>query len=208
MAYSVLGIYNQAFARIGQPKQASLSDNTTPIIQANLAWEYIRDEVLEAHDWTFAKTRVALAKNATSPSSRYAYAYTLPADFLKIAKQNPDDPPVYPASYPYILESLPDGTQCLFTDYDNSDQDLYLTYIRREENPARYTATFCSAAAFRLGAELALVITESQKKFEALFSLYEQAITKAKGLNNSSDYLQDETGSTAWELAGRGTGEI
>jgi len=203
MAYSVLGIYNQSFARIGQPKQNSLTADTTPIIQANLAWEYVRDEVLESHDWVFAKTRVAIAQNATAPSNGYDFAYTLPADFLRVCRQDENDPPIYPANYRHIIEALPDGTLCLFTDYDNSAEDLLLTYIRREENPARYTASFCSTAAFRLAAELALVINESQKKYETMMALYDGALARAKGLNVSGDYMANETGSTDWELAGR-----
>lgn len=203
MAYSQLGVYNMAFGRIGQPKQSSLTADTTPIIQANAVWEYVRDEVLEASEWRFARTRVALAQNATAPVSGYDFAYTLPADFLRICKQDENDPPINPAVYRYTFETLPDETQCLFTDYDNADEDLYLRYIRREENPARWTSHFCSAVSYRLAAELALVINESQKKYETMMTLYEGALRRAEGLNVSGDYLQDETGSTAWSQTGR-----
>lgn len=220
MAYSVIDIINLALGRIRQPKISSLTEGSTAADQASLAWPYIRDEVLEASDWTFAKTRKALAQNTSSPVGDFDYAYTLPPDFLRMCQDKRDDPTVYPngmvstsyifgelyvqgTKYNYVLETLNDGTRVLLTDYDNSTVSLIIKYIRREQNPARYSASFVRAAADRLSAELAPVLTGSLKIEEAAWARYDQSLTRAKAADATGDYVPDETGNTDWEDSGR-----
>lgn len=220
MAYSQVGIINLAHSRIGVGRISSLTEDSEQRIAATTIWEYIRDLVLEAADWRFAKTRVELAVLVATPEYGYDYAYALPTDFLRLCLQRENDPVVYPSGayssawtsdgvtirarqYGYIIEALDDGTLCLFSDYDNSDDALYCTYIRKETDPAKYTAHFISALSYRLAAELALTRTESRPKFADMMTMYDSEITKAKGLNRSGDYLKDETGSDSWATAGR-----
>lgn len=220
-AYSVLDIWNLALGGIGQPKIAGLSEKSVPAQQADVAWPFVRDEVLEAADWTFAKTRKALARSTTTPVQGFSFAYVLPPDFLRLCRQRKEDPSVYPSgtngsfysyaffvegrpvSFRYVIEALDDGTLCLFTDYDNSSNDLIIQYIRREENAARYSAHFCTTVAFRLGAALAAVITEASSKEERQWALYDSAIKRAKGHNASADFVNNETGNDDWSVAGR-----
>ena len=220
MAYSQVGIINLAYSRIGVLRISSLTEDSEQRIAATTIWEYVRDLVLEAADWRFAKTRVELAVLVATPEYGYDYAYALPADFMRLCLQSENDPVVYPSGayssawtsdgvtirarqYGYIIEALADGTLCLFSDYDNTDDPLYCTYIRKETDPAKYTAHFISALAYRLAAELSLTRTESRPKFADMMTMYDSEITKAKGLNRSGDYLKDETGSDSWETAGR-----
>ncbi len=206
MAYSVIDIVNLALGRIGQVKIDLLTENSTAADQANLVWPYVRDEVLSAADWVFAKTRVALARNSVAPVQGFLYAYILPSDFLRICRNRADDPPIYPpgaADGKYVVETLADGTLCLFTDYDNTDTDIVIQYIRRETNPARYTPIFISAVAYRMGGELSLILPESGTKLKDMMTLYSRALSTAKGVNLSSDRLADETGNEDWVNAGR-----
>ncbi len=220
MAYSQTGIINMALGRIGVKRISAINEDSTPAIAANAVWEYIRDEVLQVKDWVFAKTRVALAQNTTEPISGYDYAYDLPTDFLRLVRDKKADPAVYPTGaygysytygdlvitgikYSYIIETLPIGTLCLFTDYDNSSDDLFITYIRKVTDPQKYTAAFINALAFRLAAELALQLTEGMTKYQAMMNLYPQALQSAEAVNQSGDWVEDETGNTDWEDAGR-----
>lgn len=220
MAYAIIDIVNLGLGHIGQPKIASLSEDSVAAIQATLNWPYVRDEVLASADWSFATVRAVLALNTTAPTQGYDYAYTLPSDFLRVCQDKNDDPVVTQVSsvavsevegsinlvgqsYGYAIEALPDGTRCLFTNYDNSTDDLVLRYVRREENPSRYSPHFITAAAFRMGAALAPVLTESTKKFENMMALYAQAMRAAKSHNRSSNFVKNETGSDSWTEAGR-----
>ena len=212
-AYSIIGIWNMSLGRIGQPKIDLPAENSIAGIQLDIVWPFIRDEVLSEVGPKFAKTRIALTQSATVPAGMYDYAYVLPADFLKIPMQNNHDANVasgdstffYNGLYHnYIIEALEDETLCLFTDFDNTSQDLILTYIRRIENVARYSPAFINALSYRLAAEVAIVLSESVRKFETMTTLYSRALLRAKADSQSFDKVQHETGSTTWVDAGRG----
>lgn len=107
MAYSQLGITNLALGRIGVKRITDIDpavDTSTQAADADAVWEYIRDEVLEDKDWVFAKKRVALPQSFQTPWSGFDYAYILPSDFLRLARQDDNDPPVYPSGYNYKFE--------------------------------------------------------------------------------------------------------
>ena len=201
--YSKIAIVSMALGRIGAPKITSLADGSVAANQADLVYDMVRDEVLEAADWNFATVRAALSQSTTAPAQGYDFAYPLPADFLRLATDKADDPRVYPSDVPYTIEALNDGTKCLFTGYDNTAGDLYIRYARREANQALWSASFINAFAWRLGAELAAVIAESRSKRADALEMYGQAIQAAVGLSRSGDSLTDETGSDSWVGAGR-----
>lgn len=204
MAYSIVGISNLALRRIGVKRIASLSEDSPQAIDVNACWEYIRDLVLEAKDWKFAKIRKKLAQSAITPEYGWAYAYGLPEGFLRLCREDEDDHPVYPPSYPYKIETLSDGNIYILSNYDNTDNDdFYITCIVRVTDPAKYSASFIDALAWRLGAELSIPRTEARLKFSDCMNVYEVALAKAEGLNQFFDYFEDEAGSDSWESAGR-----
>jgi len=150
---------------------------------------------------------------------KYTYAYTLPSDFLRLVKDKDDDPAVYATGaysssytsgvlevqgvvYNYVIENISDDTLCLFSDYDNTDNDLYITYIKYETDESKFTAHFCFALAALLGAVMSINLTESDTKYTSLTKLYEKTLRDATGFNQSLDYNND-VGSDDWEDAGR-----
>lgn len=116
MAYTQVGIVNLALGRLGVKVITTITESTPQAQAANRVWEYIRDEVLEAKLWRFAKTRDKLARAPVSPMYTYDYAYVLPNDFLKLAKgkEPVEDPPFYPVSildYKFETLQLPEGLE-------------------------------------------------------------------------------------------------
>jgi hypothetical protein len=222
MAYSILGIVNLALGKIGA-KEITAFDNTTPNGKAaGLVWEYIRDEVLEVRDWRFAKTRALMGTGTEVDDTEeygFDYAYQMPSDFLRLPKRTVnsfrDDPPVYPQGYDYKIEVVtitdtgpPETTSdvlCLLTDYDNSTEDMFITYIKKQTDPTMYSAAFINALAFRLAAELALKLsgTGSLAVYNSMMQLYEAALRSADGITESHDFEEDEQGSDEWLEAGR-----
>lgn len=211
MAYSVTGIVNMALQRIGaKGRIAAITDTSDPnAVKANTVWEYIRDEVMEAVKPKFATVRKTLAQSTTAPANEdvYEFAYPLPADFLCLADDSKDDPAVWPDASiaPYVFEALDDGTVCLMTNYDSTEADyeVYLTYVRKVTDPAKYTPSFINCLCYRLAAELCLSVAESTSKFEAMTNLYLRALKKAKAASRAQNYLEDEKGSDSYETAGR-----
>jgi hypothetical protein len=90
------------------------------------------------------------------------------------------------------------------TNYDSTTAtyQIYLTYVRKVVDPAKYTPSFINALTFRLAAELTLTIAESGSKYEAMMNLYGKAKRKAQGASRAQDYLEDEKGNETWSDAG------
>jgi len=220
MAYDKTGVINMALGRIGALRIVDAGEDSAQAIAANNVWDYIRDEVLEAGNWSFARTRKALVQNPSSPAFGYDYAYTLPSDFLKLAENKEDDPCVYPSGsyhtsyvfgqfeiegtrYSYSIETLSDGTMVLATDYDNSSADLYIIYIRRVVDVNKFSASFINALAFRLAAELTMPLSKGKGIYDTMMLRYEKALDWAEAHDRKGEYLENETGNSDWEDAGR-----
>lgn len=121
MSYSVVGIANLALSKIGAKIIASVDENTPNAIKVKTVWDYVLDEVLQAKDWRFSKTRVELATITTEPVFAYSYAYQLPADFLRLIKPNRTYiPSTNPADYYYGLITQGDDSESYsaFLSYD------------------------------------------------------------------------------------------
>jgi hypothetical protein len=236
MPYTQVGIANLALLRIGANLLTTISDNTPNALKVVAVWDYLFDEVMQARDWRFAKTRYTMTVSTTSPLYAYEFAYPLPSDFLRLVKphkppskgfnrlassswpapigyhSNYDwDPPVFPTGFPYVIEAVDITvgqvttiTPCLLTDYDNTAQDLLINYIRKVTNYALCTPAFVNCFADRLAAELAVPIKEDKGLSVKKQQDYRDSLNSAESVNESLDYLEDETQSSSWVDAGRG----
>ena len=206
MAYSQTGIVNLGLGKVGIARIANLNEDSPSAIRAHQVWDYVLDEVLEAKDWRFAKTRKALAKSTTVPVSGWSYAYPLPADFLRLCKGTPSDPVVYPSGYPWVVEALESGLLALLSNFDDSSESLVVQYIRRISDVTKFSASFANTLAWRIGAEVAIIKTEAQGKFEFAMKGYAAALKRAEGITQGLDYVEGEEGSTSWADSGRDLG--
>lgn len=87
MNYSAVGIANVALLRIGaRGTISSFQDDSPNAIKVNTVWNSVFQEVLSERDWKFAKTKVELQQSTIKPVFGYCFAYSLPADFLRLVK--------------------------------------------------------------------------------------------------------------------------
>jgi hypothetical protein len=193
MAFSQVGITNLALTRIGAATVATMTENVFAKT-ANALWEYLRNEVLEAANWTFAMKRAILVQDATAPVFGYDYRYAKPADSIRIVSLS------YKGSdkVPFVVEG-----DYILTDQDNTDEDLYALYLWPVTDPAKYSAHFARALGLRLAADLAVKVQQASGLKNEIMQEYEQFLSRAEGVDRSQDYLEDEKGSTSWQDAGR-----
>jgi hypothetical protein len=100
------------------------------------------------------------------PAFGYAAAYQLPADCLFVREVGEGD------DCPWEVEG---GT--LFTDMA---APLRVKYTRAVVNPAAFDALFAEALAVRLASEIAVSLTESVGKAQALWQVYQSKLTEAR----------------------------
>jgi hypothetical protein len=125
----------------------NLSDRA--LAAANL-YPQIRDAVLRSHPWNCATKRVVLSPDSVAPAFGWDYAFTLPGNNLRVLSITPDR-----EREPFALE---DGKILCDTD------TVYLRYIYRNDNPAKWDATLTRAMTLAMAAVLAIPVTEDKDK--------------------------------------------
>lgn len=109
-------------------------------------------------------------------------------------------PPVpYPPPFPtgrYVLTNY-SGV------YNGVATPAAITYIQLITDYTQLMPGFVNCLAYRLAAELAISITEDNKKFEAMEQMYRDALNSSEAQNETMDFERDEDGSTSWVDAGR-----
>jgi hypothetical protein len=83
---TVPDICNLALGHLGSAAEVTSIDPPDGSYEASQCarlYPFARREALEAHDWTWSKTRVALAQAPTNPSEVWTYAYAKPSDMVQ-----------------------------------------------------------------------------------------------------------------------------
>jgi len=244
LLYSQASISNLALGRIGARGQITdINEDSPNAVKVLAVWDAVFQEVLSERDWKFAKTRTALQLSPIIPLYGWRYAWALPDDFLRFVRPHklpPDrhfyylgwgpegtgwyhreDPPFWPLSTPYKIETLtqgwtsplsdppvaypgpfPTGRYAL-TNYGGWHGSVMINYIQLITDYTQLMPGFVNCLAWRLAAELAVGVTEDKAKFEKAEQMYRDSLNSAEAQNETMDMVQEETGSDSWEAAGR-----
>ena len=190
---SKMNIGNQVLGLLGITEQIANLDSPTNDAekQLNLWWDDCVKEILESHDWKFARAGVALA-STTAPTSEYDYAYQLPSDCLAArylwdvdAKQRITDTE-YEVSGQMICTSL---------------EEAYLIYTQYITVIGKYPAHFVKALRFLLASYMAPKFGDRASKSEDMLNKYEKALARAIEIDCSQNNYPD-AGDDSWLSAG------
>ncbi len=176
MAISDVKICNLAFNKQGHEGTiTAIGEDTSEGELTERYYEYVRDTLLGEHTWNFCVTRVALSKDATSPTFEYTNQFLIPADMLR---------PVilYNERAPFKIEVKQDGSKRLLTDAAT----VNLIYVMKQTDVSQYSPAFIDALVTRLAAEMAEVITHDTAKVDRLFAESELKLKKAKRVDGQS----------------------
>ena len=99
---SLTEIYNSALLKCGSEPILNISDDSTRARLIQGCATRIRQDLLRAHPWNFAKKTVELAPTVTEPLFDWAYEFNLPSDCMRVLS-------IYDPSYDQPWEVM--GTQ-------------------------------------------------------------------------------------------------
>ena len=177
-------ICNGGLRILGAARITALTDSTESARILTDVYDMIQDEVLVSHPWNFAIKRVALVELDDAPTFKYAHAFQLPADCLRVIRMEDDED---------IFERESDT---LVTDEGTAK----IKYIARITDTTKYTPAFVTTFSQRLAAEIAYPLTQSTTITEAMYKLYLSKLSTAKGID-----AQEGTGQKieeqSWEEA-------
>jgi len=192
---SKVDICNISLSHLGNKAQVVSIDPPDGSVEADYCSRFFtiaRDEILEAGDWTFARTRVALSALTNNPSSTWAYAYALPSDCITPrrimtgdATQHEDDSP------DFDVEGLTDGTMVLLTNQSSAT----LVYTRTISDPTKFSPGFTTAFTYKLAAYLAGPVLRGDAGSNAAASLHKiagQKVLEAMSFDANRAWRGDE----------------
>lgn len=146
-------IINRALIKLGQPPVASVDQEPNGKLWGLIYLDQ-RDLLLADFSWRFAMKRAVLAPDADKPISGFAYAYTLPTDFISVFKvgqyyKTPNySSNIVSSDEAYSIEG--DKILC------NIPDKLYLQYTARIEEERLFSPWFKEALITKVAAEMAM----------------------------------------------------
>lgn len=174
MALSALALSSRALLKIGAQTIAGFDEGTAEAEVAANLYPSARDALLSAHPWTFATAQRTLPRLAGVPAADYAYAFQLPAGFLRALS----------AGIPGRGQGIP---------YRIAENRLHadtgsvtLTYIFRPDE-ADFPPFFAAALIARLAAEFCIPLTENTSRAQLLYKLADTELRAARLTDSQQD---------------------
>jgi hypothetical protein len=189
MAESVIKIWNMAIVVIGEDKLAALDEDVKPAELAEVLWDGVRDSVLREHPWNCCMAQAELSALADKPVFKWAEAYQLPTDLLRIDG-------VYASDGSEIGDYVVQGKKILC----NEGAPIFIEYVRREEDPQMYDPLLDQALAARLAAEIIYSLSGSTSQWQAMLTVYTNKLQTARGVD-AREGKSESTATNDWLYA-------
>lgn len=193
----VTDLCNEALGLISAKSIAAIDDSSINANHCLRLYPPLRDAIMRSHHWTSAKKRVKLAQDATAPVFEFNFAYTLPADCLKVieyAGANTDTTTLIPVYDGYQIRQgvyKIEGRKLL-----SNDGEVYIGYLRRLENPDEWDALLYQVIVTWLAGKLAAAITKDIKLstglIEQAINIYLPLATAVDGQQNSIEPMRTD----------------
>jgi hypothetical protein len=170
---SIVDICNLALAHLGNKAQVVSISPVDGSVEADYCARFYaiaRDEIIEAGDWTFARTRMVLTLLATNPSATWDYAYQLPSDCMVPRR-------LVTGEY-YMHEDDSRDFDVEGSTFLTNQADATLIYTRPMEDPTKFPAGFITCVSYKLAAYLAGPILRGESGSTAASSLHKIAANK------------------------------
>jgi len=168
-AISDVSICNVGLTLLSSARITTLTEDSENARKCNAVYQILRDEMIEGHDWNFAKLQATLGLVASTPSTNWDYIYQLPTDCIRVYRMaNDGDFQVY-------------GDK-LYT----NETTAVIEYFARITDPMQFSPGFASALSARIARDLAYGITQSSTVADAMAKNYEARYSEAKASDAQS----------------------
>lgn len=176
----VVGICNSALVKIGANRITSVFPPQAGSKAANLCaerYEDLRDDLLRANLWRFAKARQKLAKLSESPVYEWDNAFRLPSDLIRIAVVHDNDAGAGEVRHQVEGETIVTNAT-----------DIWLTYGKLVEDPNQMPVDFRESLASIIARELAIPIRNSRTLRNEMDTVARRKLARARATGAMEDY--------------------
>jgi hypothetical protein len=181
-------LVNRALSRLGtRAIIADLSESSTEARTARIWYEATRDAMLRAHDWNFARRRVALAQLGSPPSGLpveykggWCHRYALPRDCLRLLRLAGSRSAASPA-FEISGDAVGGAVLC---DVPAAEA----VYTERVTDPGRFDSGFAAALVDQLAAHMAYPITQKTEVAVRLAQMARVSLDEARALDSNEGH--------------------
>lgn len=180
---SITGICNAALIALGEDPVTAVfpPDPVKRAILCSQRYDAVRRELLRKHPFHCARAQVQLAASATKPLFKWANAFPLPADFIRLWGVDPDNVDQNLTTWEVV-----DG-QIL----TNEQAPLDLDYVRNLTDPTRFDPLFARCLALALADDIAEALTASDRIAAKVQNALAAVLPDAKTIDSQDDGPQE-----------------
>jgi hypothetical protein len=161
---STVDICNGALNQLGATTILSLTEDSKNARLCNSRFTQVRDAVFRSHPWNCLQKRVELAADTDAPAWGFSYAYTLPADCLRLLR-------ILDYDSNYKVE----GRKIL-----SNTSSMKILYIGRITDPNEYDESLRETLSAALGADIAFAVTSNNQTATNMYNLFQDKLKEAR----------------------------
>lgn len=178
---TAIEIINSGLADVGQNAISTLNDGTKAANLAKAKYPVLRDAVLEAREWTFAKSRIQLNRDVVVPVFGYSYQYVIPSALLRVVR-------VYQSGglSPILLNDwVREGSRILTNQLD----PIFAEVLFRADE-GTFSPGMVEALSARCSAAFAIPLTENRQLAKDWMDNYKSLLVDAAAMDGSQGTMQ------------------
>ena len=173
---SVVDICNGALNQLGATTILSLTEDSKNARLCNSRYTQVRDAVFRSHPWNCLQKRVELAADTDAPAWGFSYAYTLPADCLRLLR-------ILDYDSNYKVE----GRKIL-----SNTSSMKILYIGRITDPNEYDESLRETLSAALGADIAFAVTSNNQTASNMYNLFQDKLKDARFIDSTEGQNIDQ----------------
>jgi hypothetical protein len=174
---SMVDIWNLALNLVGGKSVTDPNENSTEADLCRLHYPFALDFVLESQDWNFAVKRQEVAESSSvSPVFGFNSSFKIPADALRVIEVW--DNSMGNKNTRFTNNNLQWQQEGEYISADTSEQ-IWIRYITRIEDTARFSASFATALSTYLAYRLAIPIAANRALKVDLLNEYQLLLSEA-----------------------------
>ena len=173
---SVVDICNGSLNQLGATTILSLTEDSKNARLCNSRYTQVRDSVFRSHPWNCLQKRVELAADTTAPAWGFSFAYTLPADCLRLLR-------ILDYDSNYKVE----GRKIL-----SNTSSMKILYIGRITDPNEYDESLRETLSAALGADIAFAVTSNNQTATNMYNLFQDKLKDARFVDSTEGQNIDQ----------------
>ena len=173
---SVVEICNGSLNQLGATTILSLTEDSKNARLCNQRYSQVRDAVFRSHPWNCLQKRVELAADTTAPAWGFSFAYTLPADCLRLLR-------ILDYDSNYKVE----GRKIL-----SNTSSMKILYIGRITDPNEYDESLRETLSAALGADIAFAVTSNNQTATNMYNLFQDKLKDARFIDSTEGQNIDQ----------------